>query len=1193
MKNLKKMLSVIVVVAMLVTTMLPAFAADTAAPKTDAEIAKGLGVVIGGTTGVDETYLKASTQRYQAAIIFLRLLGLESKAKVFDGKENFADAKLLNADMQKYIAYLKANPQYGWLGIGNNKFDPMSVTSAQAFYKVLLEALGYKCTVGDVKGDFEYKDTIAFAAEKGLTKVANIAKFTNADLVTAVLEALAVEVKDTGKTLLKTLVDSKVISEDIAKEFLPDALEVKKNVTTEVYGVTATNGQLTVVMSEDVGATPAAADFAVTQAINGGAATTVTATVYGYTYATKTAVINVPTVAATDAEQSIVYGVSYKGGKVVNAPALVVAGTLKVDSAAYVNAGQFTVKFTAPVDKDSATNKDNYSLDSGITIAAVSLADDKKTVTVTTSSGTPLASGTTYNVTVSTGVKSAAGVALKESATKSFSGSDASIPSVLSVVAKGNTAAKITFSEPINAVVLTTLTNYKINTVIPSASITASADNTSVEIEAPLTSENTLEIIAGNTLTDYAGNKVLAGSYKFNVSAPKAVTQAVSATFVNQNTIQVAFDDLVKLTDATSYSTNFYWNTNGADGYKQYTADSYSAGVSNTFTKVDDKTFKINFTGTSNYVQAGKIYFFVEGLKDYYDNSVPTKKFELTATADSVATLTKSEATSESQIELTFDKAINTDTVSTSNVTLKNSSGTAVSLNSINYVAADKKIVIGFDTQAGGNYTVTISNLKTTTGNTISTQTVTVAITDKTPISSISINAVDTGATGDYAIIKFPESMATTGSFSIGDKGKYSVDVDGTAYAALAPADTLTVVDDKTVKIAFTGSKFNAAQVLNVKVTLVADKAGNINGSAVTGSGTVLGSTAKLDLSADVTAVKITDLRTIKVVVNRLMNAVSASDFRIVDGSTEIYPAQVAYANEADGTGTATITITVSNDLDTSKAYTVKTIAAVGGTKDASDLNFADAKVTGNADNYIAPNLKSVSVINSTTLRLVFDKLLVIKTGGDFTVKVGDTAYTTSTLTQVTGPVYDLAVAAFDINATPVVRTIAAPQSEDSFGNKLVANTTGVTAKNARVQKVVLSKGAVAATIGADETIAITFDTAIDPGSISSGWSGSSALTGNTVAGDDSDETLTIAGVGVVTFTGNVVDEDFSLANAKYELSADKKTLTITLTGAADTNIAAAGGGYQAAFAVANTVKNSDGTYYNAGDSIITGSSLK
>lgn len=1189
MKNLKKMLSVIVVIAMLATTMLPAFAADTAAaPKTEADIVKALGVVIGGEDGITDEYLQATTLRYQSAIIFLRLIGLEADAREYAGEDNFADANTVSADTKKYLGYLKTHPEYGWIGIGNNMFDPNSATSAQAFYKVLLETLGYKCTVGGVQGDFDYANTIAFAAEKGLAKVANVDKFTNADLITAVLEVLPLEKKGTGKTLLKTLVEAGVINEEIAKEYLPDALELPKTVTTEVYSVAATNGQLTVVLTEDVGATPAADDFAVTQSINGGAATTVTATVYEYTYATKTVVINVPVVAPADAEQSIVYGVSYKGGTVVNAAPVIVPGTLKVDSAAYLNAGQFTVKYTAPVDKDTATNKDNYSLDNGITIIAASLADDKKTVTITTSSTTPLANGTTYTVTVSTNVKSEAGVALKESATVKFSGSDTSIPAIKSVEAKGNRAFKVIFTEPIKAD-LALKTNYKINGNVPDNDGTPSADNTSVEFAAVLPlGENSVEVIATNTLTDYAGNKVLGGTFKFTVSAPTAVTQAVNAKFINQNTIQVEFDNLVKLFEGTDYSTKFYWNTNGADGYKQYSADS-----SNTVTKVDDKTFKVNFTGTSNFIQPGKIYFYVEGLTDYYDNSVPAKKFELTAVADAVATLTKAEATSESQIELTFDKALNTDTVSTSNVTLKNPSDSAVTINSINYVAADKKIVLGFDAQSGGEYTVTITNLKTTTGNVIPTQSVKVAITDKTAISSVSVNAVD--ADKDYAIIKFPEAMATTGSFSIGDKSKYSVAVDSGAYASLASADTLTVVDDKTVKIVFSDDKFAAGQTLHVNVSLVADKAGNINGTPAGGSGTVLANTDKLDLST--ATAKITDLRTIKVIVNRLMNSVSAADFRVMQGTTEIYPAQVTYSNGDDGK--ATITITVSNDLDTSKSYTVKTANPVGGTKDASDLLFADAKETPVAENHIAPSLKSVSVIDADTLRLVFGKGLTIRTAGDFTVKVGDTSYAPSGLTVVDTVYYrilDLNVSTtFDINATPVVRTIAAPQSEDEFGNKLVANTTGITAKNARVQKIELGKGANAAAIGNDETIKITFDSAIDPASIDPTWNGTSVLNGKSITAATADANLVIEGVGQIEFADGTITGGVT-ATAKYELSADKKTLTITFTsGAADSSFAASNSvtDYQAKFIVATTVKNSDGAYFNAGDSIITGSSLK
>lgn len=1175
---------------MLATTMLPAFAADTAAaPKTEAEIVKALGVVIGGEEGITEDYLQATTLRYQSAIIFLRLIGREAEAREYVGEDNFADANSASADTRKYLGYLKTNPSYGWIGIGNNMFDPNSDTSAQAFYKVLLETLGYKCTVGDAQGDFDYANTISFAAEKGLSKVANVDKFTNADLITAVLEVLPLEKNGTGKTLLKTLVESGAINEEIAKEYLPDALELPKTVTTEVYSVAATNGQLTVVLTEDVGATPAAEDFSVTQSINGGAATTVTATVYEYTYATKTVVINVPVVAAADAEQSIVYGVSYKGGTVVNAAPVIVPGTLKVDSAAYLNAGQFTVKYTAPVDKDTATNKDNYSLDNGITIVAASLADDKKTVTITTSNTTPLANGTTYTVTVSTNVKSEAGVALKESATATFSGSDTSIPAVKSVEAKGNKAFKVVFTEPIKTD-LEIKGNYTINGNEPAAGGTVSADNTSVEFEADLPlGENAVVVKTPNTLTDYAGNKVLGGTFKFTVSAPTAVTQAVSATFINQNTVQVTFDNLVKLNEGTDYSANFYWNTNGADGYKQYVADS-----SNTVTKVDDKTFKVNFTGTSNFIQPGKIYFFVEGLTDYYANSVPAKKFELTAVADAVATLTKAEATSESQIELTFDKALNTDTVSTSNVTLKNPSGSVISLGSINYVAADKKIVIGFDTQSGGDYTVTISNLKTTTGNVLPTQTVTVKITDKTAISSVSVNAVDATTSGDpadYVIIKFPEPMATSGDFSIGNKSKYSV-----KSASLASADTLTVVDDKTVKIVFKDEKLTDGELIAVSVSLVADKAGNINGTPANGSGTVLASNAKLDISS--ATAKITDLRTIKVVVDRLMNSVSAADFRVVPSSgSEIYPAQVTYSNGDDGK--ATITITVSNDLDIAgKTYKVKTATPVGGTRDASDLLFDEDKITTNsAENHIVPSLKSVSVINATTLRLVFDKVLTIKTAGDFTVKVGDTAYSTSTLTQQgSDPVYDLEVSsAFDINATPVVRTIAAPQSEDEFGNKLVANTTGITAKNARVQKIELGKGANAAAIENDETIKITFDSAIDPASIDPTWNGTSVLNGKSITAATPDADLVIEGVGQIEFTDGTIIGGVT-ATAKYELSADKKTLTITFTSGADNNSFAVSNSvtnYQAKFIVATTVKNSDGAYFNAGDSIITGSSLK
>ena len=91
MRNLKKFLAVLVVVAMIATTMVTAFgAADTTL--TPADKAVGLGLLKGGANGVDEAYLNLNTQRIQTAIIYLRLLGLEDTAMKFTGTDNFADA---------------------------------------------------------------------------------------------------------------------------------------------------------------------------------------------------------------------------------------------------------------------------------------------------------------------------------------------------------------------------------------------------------------------------------------------------------------------------------------------------------------------------------------------------------------------------------------------------------------------------------------------------------------------------------------------------------------------------------------------------------------------------------------------------------------------------------------------------------------------------------------------------------------------------------------------------------------------------------------------------------------------------------------------------------------------------------------------------------------------------------------------
>jgi hypothetical protein len=196
MRNLKKLLAVIVTIAMLATFAIPAFAADTVSADTAA--ASSIGMLVGDGNGVTTAYEATTPTRIQAAVLMLRLKGLEAEAKAYTGTDNFADAA--KADWAKPImAYLKANPALGFVGDGVN-FDPAAKITAQQYYKVVLTALGY------VQGtDFEFANTVAFAKEKGLAGAADVANFTIGSLATATIEGLKANVKG-GASLASALV---------------------------------------------------------------------------------------------------------------------------------------------------------------------------------------------------------------------------------------------------------------------------------------------------------------------------------------------------------------------------------------------------------------------------------------------------------------------------------------------------------------------------------------------------------------------------------------------------------------------------------------------------------------------------------------------------------------------------------------------------------------------------------------------------------------------------------------------------------------------------------------------------------------------------------------------------------------------------------------------------------------------------
>ncbi len=213
----------------------------------EGEALETLGILVGTGDGVTEEYLATTASRAQAALINLRLLGLEAAALAFDGTETFTDAADATEFWQPVLEYLKANPSVGWVGYPDGSFMPNAAITGQGFTKVLLVALGYEEGV-----DFTWETVMEFAATVGLTALADKADMdlTVEDLAVALVEALGTKTTaPTDITLLTKLVLDGVIDEADA---VAAGFEVEEEALVIVDAYASSVKKVTVEMSTDV-----------------------------------------------------------------------------------------------------------------------------------------------------------------------------------------------------------------------------------------------------------------------------------------------------------------------------------------------------------------------------------------------------------------------------------------------------------------------------------------------------------------------------------------------------------------------------------------------------------------------------------------------------------------------------------------------------------------------------------------------------------------------------------------------------------------------------------------------------------------------------------------------------------------------------------------------------------------------------
>ncbi len=438
---MKKTLALILAFALVFSTITVAFAEETMG--TDAQVCADLGMLVGDGNGVTAAYLGTTPTRLQAAVMFLRLKGLEAEAKAFTGTENFADGNIAWAEGKAILSYLKANPQLGWVGDGVS-FNPNGAMTAQAYYKVMLEALGYKQNTATVVGDFAYEGTIAFAASKGLTKVATVANFTVNDLAAATVEALKGTVKDTTKTLAATLVEAGKV--DNAKAVAAGlVVEAPAAVTAVLDDATAVgNTVVEVEFEDDVDA--AAAGNVANYAIEG---LTINAV----------SVVNSDTVRLDTAAMTTgkLYTLTVGGKSVKFAGIAKVSGAPDIDKVESEDTEEVVITFTKSIDLATGTNVANYSI-AGVEIAKAEVDGDEVTLTTV-----GLKNKTKYTVKV-TNVKSVDGVNKKSDSESFTSKFDTAAPKIDSANTKAETnqRLKVVFNEEVTEESAENLANYSI-----------------------------------------------------------------------------------------------------------------------------------------------------------------------------------------------------------------------------------------------------------------------------------------------------------------------------------------------------------------------------------------------------------------------------------------------------------------------------------------------------------------------------------------------------------------------------------------------------------------------------------------------------------------------------------------------------------------------------------------------------------
>lgn len=212
---IKRRIAAVFLIIFLAISTMPAAAESGLSIQDKADVLNKLSILKGGSGGYN---LNGQLLRSEAAAFVVRLLGVEEH--VLANKEAYWITPFADVISTRWYA-----PYVGYCveqdiinGEPDGYFHPNNAVSEKAFLKIILTALGY--VYGE---DFVWEDVYPKAYSVGIVKdieyiyknMDNI-QYTRGAAVDALYNALTLENKDTGVTIIQNLVDAGAVSEDVA-----------------------------------------------------------------------------------------------------------------------------------------------------------------------------------------------------------------------------------------------------------------------------------------------------------------------------------------------------------------------------------------------------------------------------------------------------------------------------------------------------------------------------------------------------------------------------------------------------------------------------------------------------------------------------------------------------------------------------------------------------------------------------------------------------------------------------------------------------------------------------------------------------------------------------------------------------------------------------------------------------------------